>query len=211
MNSLIAIFVHKEPAQQYWKTVVGAPPPRSHDEPCPWELISIWSVAVANAQSTIRSRSVNDETRMEVQGGGTTTIQNEQYPEYHPVKFESWYDTQDTTASSQPSQHYGMGSNYSGWYNYYNYYTNPWAASGACPTAAYVVPSQQAFYKAHDVVVCNLSEAGNQPSSTTTTNFGPSSLFVSHSDLSQVTLKKPRVTFSSNQVLQLEQEFKVQR
>ena len=33
----------------------------------------------------------------------------------------------------------------------------------------------------------------------------------SRSDLAKVTLKKPRVTFTSQQVLQLEQEFKIQR
>lgn len=38
----------------------------------------------------------------------------------------------------------------------------------------------------------------------------PQAMYVNPSDLARVTLKKPRKTFSSHQVLQLEQEFKVQ-
>ena len=39
----------------------------------------------------------------------------------------------------------------------------------------------------------------------------PQAMYVNPSDLARVTLKKPRKTFSSHQVLQLEQEFKIQR
>ena len=39
----------------------------------------------------------------------------------------------------------------------------------------------------------------------------PQALYVHPNDLAKVTLKKPRKTFSSHQVLQLEQEFKIQR
>jgi len=38
----------------------------------------------------------------------------------------------------------------------------------------------------------------------------PQAMYVNPSDLARVTLKKPRKTFSSHQVLQLEQEFKIQ-
>ena len=106
-----------------------------------------------------------------------------------------------------------------------NHFPNPWTimnqAANYCqsiPEGFYAPPhGSYQQHQADEVTTSDMHQAAKTSSSPSNGSYvsdggvSTTGLFVSHSDLAKVNLKKPRVTFSSHQVLMLEQEFKSQK
>ena len=144
------------------------------------------------------------------------------------------FDFMSLAASTQ-SQSYANHPSY--WYYHsQNHFAYPWAAASMAASNAFInsqhhhpyfmsnqmmtssnvdeeesIKLEKDYYEANTdsspALALNLNAGSNQVCLPDQLN----ALGYSRSDLAKVTLKKPRVTFTSQQVLQLEQEFKVQR
>ena len=145
------------------------------------------------------------------------------------------FDFMSLAASTQ-SQSYANHPSY--WYYHsQNHFPYPWAAASMAASNPFInsqhhhpyfmsnqmmtsnadideesIKLEKDYYEANTesspaALALNLNAGSNQVCLPDQLN----ALGYSRSDLAKVTLKKPRVTFTSQQVLQLEQEFKIQR
>ena len=152
----------------------------------------------------------------------------------HTAPTPTPFDFMSLAASTQ-GQSYANHPSYWPYYHSQNHFAYPWAASMAASNA-FINSQHHPYFMSNQMMTSSSNvdddeaiklekdyyEASTDSSPALALNLNPGSnqvclpdqlnaLGYSRSDLAKVTLKKPRVTFTSQQVLQLEQEFKVQR